>query len=318
MNEKLEEGTPSAGLRGLSIEEGGILDTSEAPESVTEAVPERGIYRIVGGYMDRDGVIHNEVELRAMTGHEEDLLGNTSMSVVPRMNGILSQCCVRFGTLTDRGDIVRAVQALPSGSRTHMLILLRVTSHWHTEKDRYDMEMQCPDEACRHRGFYSLRLLEMDTFDWPEPGVTEVTTDLRAANIRVRWKFLDARADHFLSVLGSASEAEFLTYAIVVRLLEWDGVNVGLTENDLLDSSGRKMRLNRRAKELILRVKNLSSEDREALRASFLEHEPGVDTDLELDCEKCGSEFTGRLDVTQRSFFFPRATSARSKRRRTT
>ena len=314
-------GTPSRGLQEVldgASGIGGILDESPGYEPITEGAPEEGIFTLVGGYVDPDGTVHNEVHLRAMGGHEEDLMGNRNVPIIQRMNGILSNCIVRLGDITEKGKFANAVHKMPSGSRTHLLIALRRTSHYKTEKDIYEMDLECPNGNCEHVGHYKVDLSELELYDWPEPGKMEYDTKLPYSGETVTWHFITGAEDHYLAELATASEAEFLSFAILVRLTAWDGVDCRLFSSDILDSNGKKIRLSRKAKELLLRVKNLSTGDREALRAQFLDHEPGVDTELEIECEKCHREFTGRLDVTQRAFFFPRATSARSKRRRST
>jgi hypothetical protein len=314
-----EQGTPSRGLKEIiddarTSEAGGILDASEGYEPITESNPEEGIYELVGGYLDREGVLHREVHLRAMSGHEEDLLGNRSVDMIARLNGIMAQCVKRIGTITDRGEIIRAVNAMPSGSRIHLLILLRVTSHYKTEKDIYEVEMRCP--MCSHLDNYKVNLLELDRFESEDPCKPQHTVKLPYSEEEVLWKLMGGEEDHVMSMLTDVSEHERLTFAIILRLVAWDGEPCELRPSNMLDGSGKKVRLDKKAKALMLRTKNLSVGDREALRESFMDNEPGVDTDLEVECEKCHEDFFGRINVTQPSFFFPRATSRRSKRRR--
>ena len=81
---------PTGGERGekskyLTHAEGGVLDTSEGYEQLTEGAPEIGVYTIVGGYLDDEGKLHNQVQLRAMSGHEEDLLSNDAVPFFVRM-----------------------------------------------------------------------------------------------------------------------------------------------------------------------------------------------------------------------------------------
>lgn len=315
----LESGTPSRGLQDVlnsarEMDAGGILDTSEGYQPVTDANPEEGIYEIVGGYLDPEGNLHREVHLRAMSGHEEDLMGNRSIGIIKRLNGIMAQCVQRIGSITDRGQIISAVDKLPSGSRTHLLILIRVTSHYRTEKDIYEAEMRCP--MCQHLDTYRVGLLDLERFESPDPTKRSHGVDLPYSEDRVEWKLMGGREDEIMGLLTDASEHEQLTFAILLRLLSWNGEPCELTPSNILDGSGKKIRLDKKAKELMLRVKNLQVGDREALRESFLEHEPGVDTDLEVNCTKCQEEFYGRINVAQPGFFFPRATSRRSKRRR--
>lgn len=304
----------------LTQAEGGILDTGESGyEALTEGTPEKGIFRIVGGYLDEDNVLHNEVEMRAMSGHEEDLLGNRAVPVTQRMTGIMASCVQRIGTITDRGQISKAVHQLPTGSRTHLLICLRRTTHWKRTKDIYDMEVRCPNQRCQKVGSYKVHLGELETWEMPDPTKRQFTLNLEDAESEVVWKIPTGAEDQVLAVVAdSASEAEILTYAILVRMVSIDGKRVELSVGDFLDHKHKKLKPTKATKQQLMWAKNLSVNDREQFREDFEVNEPGVDTELEFDCKFCHREFLGALNVAQDTFFFPSATSRRSKRRSST
>lgn len=320
----LEKGTPSARLKQAmdkaKSQGGGILDQKDTSyEPVTDPVPERGIYELVGGYVDDDGVLHNEVELDAMGGDEEDLLGNQSIPFMKRMDSIMASCCRRIGTITDPAGIQQAIREMPSGTKTHLFISLRITSHWKTQKDLYEMEIRCPDRTrCGKIGYYKISLLDLELYQPEDPTqmIHEVT--LPYAEQVAKWKTLTGREDHVLTMLGDASESEQLSFAILVRLVELGGQDVRLSPSDILSSNGKKVKLNKKASDLLRVIKKMKAADRDLLRGEFMDHEAGVETEIEVECDHCNMEFLGRLDVAQESFFFPQVTSRRSKRRRST
>lgn len=303
-------------------QEGGktVLDTSDADtyDHVTEGNPERGLWRIVGGYVDDEGVLHNEVELRAMTGHEEDLLASRSMPPVYRLNAILSQCITRLGTITDRSTIHRAVQDMPSGSRTHLLILLRVTSHWATEKSIYRMAVRCPSMRCQHDGTYDVDLLTLDQFSPDDDVLVQQTHELKLPSGKVvEWRPMSGVWDHVMDVWSAADRGSHLTQAIVARIVKIDGKVVGLSPSDILakdDKTIRKM-LSAQAAQLVGVIKSFTTSDREAMRADFDAKEPGVDTEISVKCSSCDREFITVLDLGQDAFFFPQMQSARLRKK---
>ena len=305
----------------LTKAEGGVLDTGEGGyQPLTEGAPEKGLYTLVGGYLDDDGVVHTEVELRSMSGHEEDLLGNRSVPITQRMSGIMASCVKRIGTITDRGQISKAVNGLPTGSRSHLLVSLRRTTHWKRTKDIYDMDARCPRQQCEKIGSYKVHLGELDTWDIPEPTKRLYDVKLEDAGKSVTWKIPTGAEDQVLAVVAEepGSDAEILTYMIMVRLTAVDGERVELGVSDFLDRNHTKIKLSHAAQKIRMMVKNLSVGDREDLRTSFIEHEPGIDTDLDFKCKFCHRPFKGMLSVTQESFFFPSATSRSSKRKSST
>jgi len=298
---------------------GGVLDDSPGYEPVTEAQAEAGIFRLVAGYADENGIIHDEVELRAMTGNEEDLLGNDKIPFLSRINSILANCVKRIGTITDQGQIHRAVSELPSGARTHLLILLRVVTHWKAVKDEYEMTFTCPQRGCGRESTHKIDLLSLDQFTMADPRVMITKVKLPDSGSEVSWCVMTGWRDHVLDVVvGSDNRGDLLSHAILVRLVDWDGERVELGVDDFLAKDMKKMRMSKNAMKLLKRVKGLTVGDRETLRASFLDKEPGIDTDVEVECPGCGVVTETTLVVGQPGFFFPQAISRRSKRRSST
>ena len=135
---------------------------------------------------------------------------------------------------------------------------------------------------------------------------------------KAKWKTLTGKEDHLLTVLGEASQAEQLSFAILVRMVELDGENVELASTECLTQDGKKVKLNKRATELLRRVKAMKVTDRDVLRAAFMEQEAGIETEVDVTCSHCQLDFIARLDVAQEAFFFPQVTLRRSKRRHST
>lgn len=321
-----ETGTPSPQLERLraAVEKGkqsgsGIISVDETPDyqTLTEAQAEAGVYSLVGGYIDRDGVLHKEVEIEAMGGEEEDLLGNRNIPIVLRLNSILSRVVKRLGTITDRGQIALAVTDMPLGTRQHLLIAMRVTSHWLSEKDLYRFTARCP--RCRQESEHAINLLSLEHYEPDDPTKQLYETELPYSKEKVQWRVLPGEWDHALDILARNKEmaSDFLTHAIIARVVSVNGEKVDLSVTDVLTPDKRKAKLSKRAQQVIKWAKRSKSVDRDTLRAAFLENEPGVDTDIECECknERCGATWYVPLDLGQEGFFFPQATSMRSKTR---
>lgn len=321
----IEKGTPTDRLQKVieksrSSQQGGILDTSDNTyKPITQAVPERGIFGIVGGYVDENGELHNEVELEAMGGDEEDLLGNESVSFMKRMDSIMASCTKRIGSIVDPAGIQRAIREMPSGAKTHLFICLRITSHHKTQKDVYEMEVRCPDRLqCGKIGYYKVSLLDLDLFQPENPTELIHEIELPYAECKARWKTLTGKEDHILTLLTEASQPEQLSFAILVRLVELDGEYVELAPTECLSGDGKKVKLNKKASSLLRKVKAMKAGDRDLFRGDFMDKEGGVETDIDVTCQHCNMDFVARLNVAQEAFFFPQVTSRRSKRRRST
>jgi len=298
-----------------------VLDTGQSDQFdfATEAQPEKGTYLLVGGYVDANGKLHNDVDLRAMSGEEEDLLGNDKVPFMLIMNSIMGRCVTRFGTLTDEASIRRAINDMPSGARTDLMIYLRVTSHWKAVKDEYEMELRCPArDTCGQESSHKVNLLSLARFQPVDPAKQEYTTELADANVKATWRVLTGDYDLALDALSDSTEhrKDALSWAILVRLLYFGDQRIDLGLTDLLSRDRRKPKLSKKARQWLKIVKAMSVHDRDTLRADFLDAEPGVDTDLTFTCPHCGLDFEGRLRVGQPAFFFTQATRKRLNRRR--
>ena len=320
-----QKGEPSDHLKRLLAAQAAgspMLETDSSSsnyEFATEAQAERGIYRLVGGYLDRDNKLHSDVELRAMSGDEEDLLGNDRMPFILTMNSIMGSCVQRLGDFTDEATIRRAINDMPSGTRTDLMIYLRVTSHWKSVKDEYEMELRCPArDTCGQEASHKINLLTLARFHAKNKDKMEHITELADANVKSTWRVLTGDYDLILDVLADSTEnkKDSLSWAILVRLLFLGDQRVDLNITDFLTRDRRKSKLSKNALRWLKIVKALSVHDRDTLRADFLDEEPGVDTDLTFTCPHCGLDFEGRLRVGQPAFFFPQATSRRLKRKR--
>lgn len=309
----LERGKPS---RPLAAQEGGILDTGSGDyDPLTEAVPEKGMFHIVGGYVDDEGNVHREVMLRSMGGKEEDLLGATGIPITQRFTEIMANCVQRIGDISGHDQVRKAVHDLPSGSRIHLLISLRRTTHWRRHKDIYEMVVRCPSRPCRKESTHKIDLGKLDLFDMPEPDKRTYDIYLQDAEVKVTWKVLTGAGDMIINAITGEDERETLTYAIMARLHAIDGQELKLGVSDYLNADHTKLKLSKRAQRLKEIVQGWTSADRDDLRVEFEEKEPGVDTEIEFDCPHCGVDFMGALSVGQPSFFFPSATSKRSNRK---
>jgi hypothetical protein len=311
-----ERGTPSPFLQQA---QGGVLDDGSGDyEVITEAAAESGVYRLVGGYLDEDGVVHSEVHVHSISGDEEELLGNENIDILDRLTSISIACTDRIGTITDKGKIAQAIHRLPMGSHTHLLISLRRVTHWKRHKDIYEMDVRCPIEDCRKEGSYKVNLGTLETFEMADPAKRETTEKLLDCGSEVVWRVAGLPQSRVFQAVRrlKGEDHKILSFSIMARLVTLDGQDVRLKVEDFVpDGSQKKLLLSKRAEALYNVVRKWTSGDRDQLRESFYMNEPSVETDLEFECQHCKREFRGELDVTQRTFFFPSATSRRSKQR---
>lgn len=112
-------------------------------QSQTER-PAQGVFILPGGYCDDEGVVHREVQLEPLTGHDEDFLAKAGSNtfVVEVVTGLLSRCLKRVGLLENINASL--VRKLLVGDRDYLMIKLRELSLG----TKMDAVLACPHPLC--------------------------------------------------------------------------------------------------------------------------------------------------------------------------
>lgn len=242
---------------------------------IQDAKSSVNIFELPCGYLDRDGTLHREVKVREITGHEEDMLANPKMATGAKINGLISQCIERVGTVTDRGMLAEVVKGMTVGDRLFAIFAIRRV----TVGDLYTFEAKCP--KCDAVGPYTVDLSELELKAMEDPYKRLYTVKLPKSGLEVSYHPMTGHDEAKLAQLDK-KKTDSLSLSIAVRI---DSI------------SGEKPSL--------AKVKGLSMADRMFLRGDFDKHEGGVNTEVELDCPSCSETFKQDLDVGQPSFFFP-------------
>lgn len=210
------------------------------------------------------------IELREMTGAEEELLTNQKLiRSGDAVNQVLRNCILRIGeneavSMTDILDML-------SGDRLFVLVKLRQISLG----DEVELELACSNAACRAKNQAVINLDDLSVTPYGED--REFTFALPASGKKVRFVYLDGHMEKRLAQMQEPS----ISAAMMIRILDIDG------------SAPSKKALN-----------EMSMRDRSALRQEMLRVEAGIDTAIELDCESCGTRIRTRLEA-EPSFLFP-------------
>ena len=240
--------------------------------NISDAKSGVGIFDLPCGYLDTDGTLHTEIEIREMTGEEEDLLASSKIKSSKRMNGLMSGCINRLGTITDKGKIATIVPNLLIGDRVFILFAIRRVSFG----DMYNVKETC--EHCNKIGSYDVNLDALSVVKMNEPTKRRFSEVLKSC-LTVKYHLPTGADEQAISDL--LSDGEELSAYILMRLDEIDGKRVSLKQ-----------------------VKQMRSKDRNELRTLFAKHEGGVDTSMEFECSSCSNVFKKDLKIDA-GFFFP-------------
>ena len=211
-----------------------------------------------------------ELELREMTGAEEELLTNQRLiRSGEAINQVLRNCFVRLGEKTDPD--LSEVMNLLSGDRLFALVRLRQISLG----DEVELELSCPNSACRMTNFVTVNLEDLKVTPYGEE--REFAFKLLGSKKTVRFGYLDGHKEKRLASLREPN----ITSAMLIRLLDIDG-----------KAPSKKS------------LAEMSMRDRNALRQEMSRVDAGIDTSVETECDGCGSKIRTRLEA-EPAFLFP-------------
>ena len=211
-----------------------------------------------------------EIELKEMTGAEEELLTNQRLiRSGDAINQVLRNCFVRIGEKTE--PTVNDVLDLLSGDRLFALVRLRQISLG----DEVELELTCPNSACRMTNYLTVNLEELKVtpytdqreFDFTLPGSKKI----------VRFGYLDGHKEKRLASLREPN----ITSAMLIRIIDIDG-----------KPPSKKI------------LAEMSMRDRGALREEMARVDAGIDTAVEVECDGCGTRIRTRLEA-EPAFLFP-------------
>jgi hypothetical protein len=240
---------------------------------LSDAKAATGVFTLPCGLLDKDGVLHDEVQIREMTGYEEDLLAAKGTPMAVKMNNLIAACTTRIGAITDRGQINAAIKDLPVGDRVFLLFAVRKVSLG----DSFPFRQKCP--SCGTESIYHVLLSELDVKNMPNK-MQRIYDIVLPSGTKARFKLLTGKEEDAVTAASSAESA--ISIAMLARTV-------------LLNDAPPTLEA----------MKSLSFRDRQALRAQFEAVDGGIDTSVENTCDDCGYTFKTDLDLGHVGFFFP-------------
>ena len=215
-----------------------------------------------------------EIGLVEMTGAEEDLLTNRRlMKNGEAINQVLLNCTKRLGDNAE--PKMKDVLDLLSGDRLFALVRLRQVSLG----DEVELELACPNTGCGERTGITVNLTDLEVTPYGEEREFEFT--LPGSAKKVKFCYLDGHKEKRLAAMKEPN----LTAAMMIRIVEIDG------------QPPSKKALN-----------EMTMGDRSALRKEMLRVDGGIDTQVDVSCDACGTRIRTRLEA-EPAFLFPSVAS---------
>ena len=197
-----------------------------------------------------------------------------------------------------------------TGDRVGGLVAIRVTTY----KEEMEFRVQCDNEGCRKRFPVDLNLIEdlvvkplsdadreafingnqLETWvedDSASPLEPGDTGGITVHGRKVVFHLMTARDERKLAQVGERAPGQQITASLAQRINSIDGVHV----NDL-----------------IRYLDNTDLDRIQDLVARMDEHDCGIDTDLEVECQHCGNFMEVQIPLGGKEFFLPARRTAQA------
>ena len=232
------------------------------------------------GYLDDQGVLHREVQVRAMTGFEEELLGNDKIPGMKKFNQLLVNCLVRIGQIDEKAKIASIVPKLLVGDRVFLFLQIRRV----TIGDTLPFRSTCPVKSCRKESRHLVNLGDLPVQVMQDARKRSFTATLPVSKQAVQYRCANGEDEERAEKFEDRVEAASLI--LLQRIEQLDGKPPTLGD-----------------------LQAMHWVDREFLREAFDKGEGGLDTSIDLECSHCGHQYRKEVPVGQAGFFYPRTLS---------
>ncbi len=228
-----------------------------------------------GGFLDETGQRLREVELRALSGREEELLVGQSKQMSPAalITELLTRCVVRLGNRM--GISATEARQLLVADRQYLLLVLRRLTFGPTVQ----ATIPCPLRDCDQRIDIDFSLDDIPIVAVPNRSashdaevVLDPETDVRAV---VSFRLPNGEDQEAVAPLAMVNPAQALTALLARCIVSWPGIEAMTTSH---------------AAALPARV-------RAQLELEMEAHAPSVELTMEGDCPQCKRSFTLPLSV---------------------
>ena len=237
-----------------------------------------------GGYVDRDAVVHREVELTSLTGREEELLaGERSREVASLVTTVLQRCIRRIGTISTVSQ--EMIRSLLIADRQYLLLKLREL----TLGDAIRASIFCPWPDCSKKIAVSFSTDDVPVIESLNKGLTY------KIELSAEGAFVADSGETYREIcfrLPNGSDQEMLA-SIVVQ----DEIRVQtLLLQRCIHSIGSLQDLDEN------KITRLSPLARQEIEQHMEAVAPRVESIMESTCPECGREYAVPFDV--QNFFF--------------
>jgi hypothetical protein len=235
--------------------------------------------------------------LREMKVKDEQLFTDRKLVRTGRAVGALLEACweqtTDFGPYSDEGQF--DWDQVASVDRTYAVVQLRMLSYG----EKYEFNVTC--SACREPFSWEVNLNDLAVAPVSKQGIAHLKDGKPIQVEMPDGKTLHCRIttgedERFLQKRGASEESKLLTYQLVRRIVQMDGLTT--------------------FPQIVTALEDMPASHADYLWNETDYHEGGIDTAFDVQCESCGSIQQVFLPF-EAAFFSNRDRFARTRKRRT-
>ena len=241
------------------------------------------VFKLPCGYLDENKFLYTHIEVREMTGREEDILANRkAKSHMNKFSEIIAACCTLTTASEDSatrpslGLTIPVANALTQGDRMFAFLKIRQVSYGNS----YKFQFTC--DTCNNKNTFEVDLNTIESKEMPSPDVRHYDCTLPSCGDVLTFKISTGEEEIKMFKMLESNPSSEPTINLASRLLKVNGETVSP----------------------ISYLKQLSVRDRQYYRDEVEKVEGGVETSLSVECGSCGSSFNLEMPI-QESFFLP-------------
>jgi len=224
------------------------------------------------GYLDSDGVLHRAVNVRELSGEEEDiLLDETESKNGTTITNILNRVC----KLKDK-PTQKFVSDLLMVDQLYLLVQTRSLTYG----DTFKFDQLCSNQACQKISRVNLELSSLKFQGSSNPKSLEETIELPNTGVSVRFKKNQGKDQGSLQKIQKGAKDK-VSQLLMYRIIELTKEGVEYPK---------------------MVVKSLPGEDRKFLREFMRKSEGDAETMIDFSCYHCRHEMKIQLPFDQNFF----------------
>lgn len=243
------------------------------------------VFELPCGFVSEEGGFFPYLEVREMTGAEEDILSDRrKVKNGSAINQLLASCCKLLADQDGNAklDITEEMaRAMTQGDRMAALLWVRKVSYG----DKYVFTLKCSNDSCSKKNTFELLLSTLDLVKMKEPLKRVYDVSLPSSKDTVTFKISTGVEEQKMERMREQNSGKEATINLAARLVSVNGKTVNPIEY----------------------LVALTVTDRDAYRKAVEAVEGGIKTRIEgpdFECRSCGQDLSTDLPI-QESFFSP-------------